>query len=180
MNARQQTDPSDDTIATGTQYICLIDLADTSPGEIFGDPGVVRWRHTTRHPGTVAFFTRHFKAPDFVITDTDGNERMRIRRSGRLPSRFEMFEDGQVVGLITMRSVLRNSYTIDFKAGQSWTFRMPLFTIYFHGESKGGAKVWVRVGPPKRQWNILVEAGVDSVRLVYGLAFIHRQWWCYS
>ena len=29
------------------------------------------------------------------------------------------------------------------------------------------------------QWTLLAEAGADDVRLLAGLAFIHREWWCY-
>ena len=57
---------------------------------------------------------------------------------------------------------------------------MPLFTVYFHGESSSNSRVWVVVGPSKRQWTLLAEAGSDDERLLAALAFIHREWWCYS
>jgi hypothetical protein len=39
-------------------------------------------------------------------------------------------------------------------------FRMPLFTIFFFGESKEGSEIGVRVGPSERQWNILIKPGL--------------------
>ena len=61
-----------------------------------------------------------------------------------------------------------------------WMFRMPLFTVFFGGESTAGELFWVEVGPSNLQWNVLFQPGTDQVPLVAGLAFLHRQRWCYG
>lgn len=75
---------------------------------------------------------------------------------------------------------LRNRYTIQIGEEPTWMFHMPLFTIYFRAESAMGQEVLVRVGPSKKQWNVLAQPGTDSVYLLCALAFIHREWWAYS
>jgi hypothetical protein len=118
--------------------------------------------------------------PDLVFTNPDQQEILRIRRSSYFPPQFELMENGGVVATISLRSILRNKYTFEFKAGPTWTFYMPLYSILFPGESTNGDHFWVRVGPSKRQWNLLVPTGVDGVQLLSCLAFVHREWWCYS
>jgi len=88
--------------------------------------------------------------------------------------------EGQVVGRIRMVSMLRIKYAIDADAVGSWTFRMPLFTVRFHGASDAGTDAWVIVGPSKMEWNILIRPGVIDRSLVAALAFIHNEWWNYS
>jgi hypothetical protein len=40
--------------------------------------------------------------------------------------------------------------------------------------------VWVFVGPPKVQWNILLEREGDGLYILSAPAFIHREWWRYA
>jgi len=103
---------------------------------------------------------------------------LRVRKVGRFPPRFEMIENGVSVGTIRRRGFLRNRYTVDFPSGPSWTIHLPLFTLNFGGVSSAGGKVWILVGPPKLQWNLLFQSGAADVRLLFALAFIHREWWC--
>ena len=116
-----------------------------------------------------------FRKPDFVLLDHEEREVLRICRTTRFPPRFSMIQNGEVVGTIKLRSIFLNKYAINLKAGPKWTFRMPLFTIYFHGESSSNSRVWVVVGPSKMEWTLLTEAGTDDVRLLAGLAFIHGE-----
>lgn len=120
------------------------------------------------------------RKPDLVFCDSAGGEVLRIQRRVRFPARFEVIEDGDVTGLIRLRSPLRNSYRIEIGTDAGWTFRMPLFSITFHGRSDVGEEVWVRVWPGKRQWNILLQPGSNSPVLLAALSFIHREWWCYA
>jgi len=85
-----------------------------------------------------------------------------------------------LVGCIRMRSLLRNKYTIDIDGSNSWTFRMPLFTIRFRGDSDSGTDIWVVVGPSKMEWNILIRPGMSDRQCVTAWAFIHSEWWNYS
>jgi len=79
-----------------------------------------------------------------------------------------------------MRSPFRNKYSIEIDGAGSWMFRMPLFTISFYGVSTARAEIWVGVGPPKKQWNILLRPGVKEWPLAAALAFIHNEWWNYG
>jgi len=57
---------------------------------------------------------------------------------------------------------------------------MPLFTIFFHGESDNRTSIWVAVGPSKKEWSILIRPGVNDRHLVPALAFIHNESWHYA
>jgi hypothetical protein len=103
-----------------------------------------------------------------------------VRRRGGFATAFEMIENGARVGTIRRRPVLKNKYMLDLGSGSAWTFHLPLFTVRFGGVSSAGGKVWILVGPPKLQWNLLFQSGAADVRLLSALAFIHREWWCYA
>jgi hypothetical protein len=124
----------------------------------------LRWR--LRHP---------FKKPDFFVTNLDTKDEVIVRRTSRFPSVFDIIEGGRPVGAIRMLSLLRNKYRISLDDARAWTFRMPLFSIFFFGESKEGTEIWVRVGPSERHWNILIKPGVVQRPLVAALAFIHNE-----
>jgi hypothetical protein len=178
--AAKNTFSSGADFATGHQYCLQIESKTEWPGAILGEPGVIRWRHTTdpkRGPWSPANL---FGKPHFVVTNSDGHEILRVRREARLPPRFEMIERGESVGSIHLRSPLRNRYTIQIGNEPTWTFHMPLFTIFFRAKSASGREILVRVGPSKKQWNLLAEPEADSVYLLCALAFIHREWWSYS
>jgi hypothetical protein len=178
--AAQNTFSSGTDFAAGHQYSLQIGSETEWPGVILSEPGVIRWRYTTdpkREPWSPANL---FGKPHFVVMDSDEHEILRVRRETRLPPRFEIVERGEPVGRISLRSPLRNRYTIQFGNEPTWTFHMPLFTILFRAESTSGREVLVRVGPSKKQWNLLAEPGTDSIYLLCALAFIHREWWSYS
>jgi hypothetical protein len=148
---------------------------------VVNDKGIVRWRYDNRFNRSSFGLGNPFFKADFVLAGPDEKEELIIRRVSFIPSIFFMREpDGGILGEIRMRSVLRNKYTIDFKGGDSWTFRMPLFTTNFWGDSNEEAGVWVMVGPSKMEWNILVSPGIDDRLLVPAVAFVHHEWWNYS
>jgi hypothetical protein len=97
-----------------------------------------------------------------------------------IPSFFDIMEKDDVIGRIGMRSILRIKYSIEINGAGSWTFRLPLFTVRFRGDSQTGTDIWVLVGPSKMEWNILLRCGVGDRHLVAALAFIHNEWWNYS
>ena len=174
------TAPDNAQVQGGNQYI--FDIANTpeTPGVILAKPGITRWRYETQPRRSAYSLFNLLRKPDFVLFDTQGQEILRIVRQTRFPPRFKMVARDQVVGKIALRSLLRNKYAIEFDGGPRWLFRMTLFTVYFPGVSSTGTRVWVVVGPSKRQWNVLVEPAADNVYLLAGLAFIHREWWCYA
>jgi len=89
-------------------------------------------------------------------------------------------EAGNAVGAVRMRSIFRNQYSITVDGLNEWTFRMPLYTVRFYGESNAGAEMWVVLGPSKTEWCILIKRGVTEKPLVAALAFIHTEWWNYG
>ena len=109
-----------------------------------------------------------------------GEEEGRVGRASTPDVVSNVHQDDRPVGEIALRSVFRNTYAITLAGGSTWLFRMPLFAVTFHGESQDGRQVWVRVGPRKTRWNILLDASLDHLHLLAALAFIHREWWCYS
>jgi hypothetical protein len=175
--------PDSEEIETGHHYFLDIDMTSEASMAIFADPSTseCRWRCETE-PRRSAFSLINLIRPvDFVLRDRQGIEIVRIRRSSVLPLRFEIVRSGQVVGRVCLRGLLLgNKYTIDLSEGTTWTIHLPLFSMQFHGESRGGFPLWIVVGPSKRQWSLLISRDSDDLRLLAGLAFIHRRWWCYA
>ena len=168
--------PDDDCIAKGTKLLCEIYAGDSRHGgEMRDEVDNVRWQYR-RNNAAFRWRLRHpLKRPDFFVTELDTKDEVIIRRASYIPSVFNIIEGGRTVGTIRMLSMLRNKYSISIDDVKTWTFRMPLFTIFFFGESKEGAEIWVRVGPSERQWNILIKPGVVQRPLVVALAFVHNE-----
>ena len=145
-------------------------------GMILDNSGSTLWRYEVNPKRIRIFFIKLFKA-DFVLTGPARKEVLRIRRITSLLPTFEMIENGQVVGRITYRNLLRTRCILEFDVGPVWTFHQPLFTVFFYGNSNTGDRAWIRVGPSKRQWNLLTQPGADSVHLLSALAFLHHEYW---
>jgi hypothetical protein len=136
------------------------------------------------------------RKPPLVFTDSEGREIGRIIRGGRFPPTFHIIEPDPnptgtsagptgVVGTIRLITPLRNKYSIQLHPGPLWeslhlTFHMPLFTIYFRGWTTDGRSLWVRLWKSKRSWLLLREPELNHPYLLPALAFIHREWWCFS
>ena len=170
--------PGDVDLERGLHYSSLIGFEAHAPSVIRDAQGVVRWRCETQLKRSAYSPLNLVARPDWVVTDLEGREVLRVRRTGSFPLRFEMIENGASVGTIRRRGLLRNRYTLDFLSGPSWTFYLRLFTVHFGGVSTAGEMAWILVGPPKVQWNLLFQSGTADVRLLAALAFIHREWWC--
>ena len=182
MRTSRQRRPDEDCIENGVQYFFWIDReGDQTSGLIRGEAENVGWRYEARPkswwtgvPGNP------FSRRPFVFEDSQGKEALRIQRESFLPPQFKIVRAGEIVGKISLRSLLRNRYRIDLVGGESWDFRMPLFTMRFSAESSSGAKVWVMLGPSKMQWNLLMSPGLDKPELLCALAFIHNHKWNWS
>ena len=174
--------PNPEEFVRGAHYYFEIGNTSDAPGWIFAEPETASFRlHYRTEPRRSAYSPSNlFRKPDFLVLDHQNQEVLRISRYTRVPACFNIIQNGEVVGTIGLRSLLRNKYSLELKDGPTWTFRMPLFTIQFDGESNANSRVWVRLCPSKRQWNLLTQVGADDLRLLAGLAFIHREWWCYS
>jgi hypothetical protein len=148
------------------------------------EQSVIRWRYGLRKNPSRHGLGNPFNKPDFVIgepyAESHAQGELIIRRASFIPPLFNIIEAGTIIGRIGMRSIFRNKYAIDIDGVNSWTFRMPLFTISFHGDSSAGTEIWVVLGPSKREWNILIKPGVKEQPLVAALSFIHAEWWNYG
>ena len=139
-------------------------------GIIFDKSVEFRWRYDDQ--------PHWFVKPDFVVTSDGVTEVLRIRRYKRFPPCFQTIEKGQVTGIIRLRSIPLNKYSLEITSGPTWTFLMPLYTVHFRGASSDGGRVWIQIGPrTKLKWNILVMPGCDTIQILSTIAFIHRRWY---
>ncbi len=171
--------PTDEIIKKGRKFISQIHETVDYAGSIVDESGDVVWRsetHPTRSPHSPANL---LKKPAFIIVEPDGSEIARVSRSRRLPPTFSIRDTKGCIGTIRLQSILRNLYSVSL-GSENWLFRMPLFRVDFGGASDLGARVWVIMGPSKKQWNILFDLGVKHREMAIAIAFIHREWWCYS
>ncbi len=173
-------EPDAEIIEHGDKYVFGIENTLDFSGVILEASGIIRWRYQTSPRRSPYSLFNLIRKPDFVLLNPDGLELLRICQHKRLPPIFQIIERNRVVGTIRLRSILRNKCSLDFEDGLMWDFHMPLFTVCFWGKSNVNSYVWVQVGPGKRQWNLLSGHKDTNIRLLSGLAFIHREWWCYS
>jgi hypothetical protein len=173
--------PDADCVARGAKYFCQIDREGRNrTGKIYDEQAVLRWRYGVRNNPSGHARGNPFNKPEFVLEGADRRPGPVIRRVSFIPSRFDIMDSSGVTGRIAMRSLFRIKYSIEIEGAGHWTFRLPLFTIRFRGDSLTGEDIWVIVGPSKMEWNILLRPGIDDPRLVAALAFIHNEWWNYS
>lgn len=180
-NRTRAAAPDEECIAHGHKFLCQIDRGmDGHCGAIMDEHGVIRWRYGIRKNASARRLGNPFNKPDFVMTDPDGRDEIVIRRASFIPPVFSIIEAGRVVGRVRMRSLFRNKYAIEIDRVNSWTFRMPLFTIRFFGDSSAGVEIWVAVGPSKKDWNVLIKRDAMAWPLLAALAFIHVESWNYG
>ena len=173
--------PSEVCIAHGTKLFCQIDRGRSSrTGSVRDEQGVIRWRYTFQRGAGGRSSVNPLNKPDFVMAAPNGEQRATIGRASFIPPVFDILENDAKIGRIQLTSALRNKYSISIDGVDSWTFRMPLYTIRFYGESSSSTDIWVVVGPSKKEWSILIRADVNEWPLVAALAFIHNEWWHYA
>jgi hypothetical protein len=177
MSHPKPTPPDAECIASGAKYACLIDYGDRNrTGKIYDESGL-RWRYGVRENPSCRRRENPFNKPDFVVEGADGQQGPTIRRTAFIPSRFHIIENESVVGRIGMLSIFRNRYSIEIDGVGAWIFQMPMFTVNFRGDSAIDTEIWVIMGPGKMQWNLLLKPGLDDLRLVAAVAFIHNESW---
>jgi hypothetical protein len=173
--------PPPDIIANGIKLVSRIASGtERRVGAVSDENGSIRWRyrpHQGRDSWTIG---NPLRKPDFVFFERDERDALKIRRVSLFPSVFNLLEEGNVIGKVRMSSFLRNRYSIELDGSKSWTFHMPLYTIYFSGESITGTDVWVAIGPRENQWNILLAPGLPERPFAAILAFIHNERYFYS
>lgn len=174
VQQRAKAHPVPRQAGEGTRY--CFQCTYTGSGAVFNAGGALLWRVKTRHEGErFAYPYGFFQLPDFVISDTAGQEVFRVRRERRLPrAQFVMVENGRLVCTLRQQSLLLNKYTLDFAGGPQWTFHMPLFTVNFNGVSETGATVRARLWT-HNIWYVEIDSAADRPQLVAALAFIHRE-----
>jgi hypothetical protein len=143
-------------------------------GEIYDSNGGILWRFKTLHKRPHYPYGL-FRLPDFVVYDKAEKEifRIKLERKWAL-AQFAMLENESPICIINQRSILRNKFTLNFRNGQKWVFKMPLFTVSFGGLSEAGEKIRVRIRT-HNIWYVLIDTNVDSPQLAAALAFIHRE-----
>jgi hypothetical protein len=172
--------PDEECIEHGTKLLSQIHRgASSRDGEMRDELDNVRYRYERRASRFGWGFGNPFRKPDFVLSEPSDKEETIIRRVSFVPPVFNIVEASAVIGTIRMLSMFRNKYSISIDGVKSWTFRMPLFTVLFFGESDAGAEIWVRVGPSVREWNILIKPGITRRPLIAALAFIHHERYFY-
>lgn len=156
--------PNAEDLEKGAEYLLRIGPFLYGEGDITARSSGERWRTEKRKR-------------QFAVIDAAGNTILQIRRDKLFPPLFSLIADDEVIGTMASRPVMRNRYVVTFATGETWAFHPKLFTAYFPGESADGKKLWVTVGPSKREWSLLIQPGADDPRLVAALAFMHREWW---
>ena len=174
--------PTQNEVEQGIGYASLVELDRPASGAIYdtSDPPKICWHCSTEPSRTPYSPLNLLRKPDFVFVEVASRRTVRIRRTRRIPATFGIIDNETNVGVIQRKGVLRNRYLVTISEGLEWTIRMPLFTIDFYGVSNQGSNIWIKVWPHKTQWQLLFAEGDDDRRLLAAIAFIHREWWCYS
>lgn len=173
--------PDKTTVENGAKYCFVLDQENRfRTGKIWTENGNIEWHYGPQRNPLRYSLRNPFNKPDFAVFDKDERLTVAIRRVSLFPSRFQILNDDSVVGHIAMKGSLLNRYKIEIDGLGVCVFRMPLFTVYFHGEVDGHTGIWIIVGPSKMQWTVLARADLDDVRLLAALAFVHNQWFNYS
>lgn len=176
---RRIASPSEEVIERGFKASSLIDANDQASGAVLNVDGAVMWRYRTEPKRHMWSFLNLLRKPDFIVCDLQGREVVRIRRTSRVPPRFDIVRQGQIVGQIAARSVLRTRYTVALSTGTTWLFYMPLYTVAYWGLCSTGSKFWVGLDS-RRCWRLLFEDDHVGPELLSAMAFIHREQWSYN
>lgn len=181
MRSNRVSPPDESCIAHGAKFACVIDRGGLNrTGKIFDEDGKICWHYAPRtNPGGRSW-GNPLNKPDFVFTNTDQNSEIAIRRLSFVPSVFNVLDGTRVIGRIALDSFFGIKYRVLLDGYAVVTYRLPLFSLGFWGDTGGDPSIWVMVGPSKMQWNMLFKPGTDNSELVVSLAFIHNQWWNYS
>ena len=160
-------------IAEGGKY--TFQCAYEGNGKIYNSIGEALWQVKTLHFRKPHYPYGIFRLPDFVVYDLAEREVYRIKLKHTFwRTVFEVFENGSVVCVIQRGSFLQTKYTFQFSSGAKWTFRLPLFSVFFSGISERGEKIRARLWS-HNVWYVFIDAAAANPQLVAVLAFIHRE-----
>jgi hypothetical protein len=120
---------------------------------------------------------RRFSARMRVL-DASGGEKGIIRTEGLVPGvRYSMRRNGDLVWMLSVRSILRKRHDLKLANGDSWTFDTPFFWWQnLTGTALGVPRLVGSYGPVAWIWDIRIEPGRDTLDLLAAVAFMHRQW----
>ena len=89
-----------------------------------------------------------------------------------------MHRNGELVWMLSVRSVVRKRHRLELPNGDSWTFDTPFFWWQnLTGTTSGALRLLGGNGPTMRIWLIWIEPGRDTFDLLAAIAFLHRQYW---
>ena len=179
--------PNGKEVAGGIQFISVIGEELDFGGTIFREPGVPCWDFYSDSRQSPYSSESCLRPADLIFTTPEGDEFLCIRRSPQLRDTHYILQEESLIGSIKLTTALRNEYELQLGGTTLWRFHLPLFDTCFHGESDDGKQLWAKLWKSRQQWRILVQPDVfDSTispqrsALLPALAFIHRQWWCFS
>ncbi|HZW30977.1 MAG TPA: hypothetical protein VFF52_09740 [Isosphaeraceae bacterium] len=137
---------------------------------------------SSESPGTLCLRLepRHLASPRVRVLDADGREQGIIRRAGLVPgARYAMHRNGELVWMLSVRSILRRHHALELAHGDSWTFDTPFFWWQnLTGAARGAPRLLGGlVVPTMRVWAMWIEPGWDTFDLLAAVAFMHRQYW---
>ena len=172
--------PDQDCVVRGAKFRCRIDRgAGGHTGAVYDEHGDLRWRYGVRKNDRGRSWKNPLNKKDFVVADPQTGEEIFLRRASFFPSSFTVNDARGLRGTVRVVSVLRNMYAIKLTSGRPWTYRMPLFTVWFWGETDESPEFWVRE-VTKMAWDILIRPGIENQPLMAVLSFIHVERWNYS
>jgi len=142
------------------RYYSQIGPGSTDPVTIFraGDEVV-----SNEKPGTPCVHLEQ-ASRSVRVFDADKQDRGIIRSEGLRPlGRYVMRLDTEVVWVLSVRSIVRKRHTLCPVVGDQWTFDTPFFWWQqLAGSVAGTPRLLGRVGPTKRLWFMMIEAGHDT------------------
>ena len=162
-------------LSDGHRYYSQIGPESTDPVRVFsaGDEEV-----SNEKPGTLCVHLE--PASRFVrVFDADRQDRGIIRSEGLRPlGRYVMRLNTEVVWVLSVSSIVRKRHTLWAAVGDRWTFDTPFFWWQqLAGSVAGTPRLLGEVGPTKRLWFMIIEAGRDTPDVLAAVAFMHRKWW---
>lgn len=112
------------------------------------------------------------------VLDARGREEGIIRSDGLVPgARYAMRLDGQIVWMLSVRSIVRRRHALVLANGESWTFDTPFFWWqHLTGTTLGAPRLLGHVSSVMWIWLMHIEPGMDTSDLLAAVAFLHRQW----
>lgn len=162
-------------------YYSEIGGESADPVRVFDASG--RDEVTSESPGTLflRLEPRHRVSTRVRVLDAGGRERGIIRSEGLVPGvRYAMRRNGEIVWILTVRSIVRKHHALEMADGESWTFYTPFFWWhhYLVGTVSGAPRLFGGFDlPTTTVWSLYIEPGRDTFDLLAAVAFLHRQYW---